>query len=65
MLISHHQTINNNKTKNMKTINKQVNTFKQLDTFEKIQVSIFGTIMTLLLGVVINWGVSGFITASF
>jgi len=49
----------------MKTINKQVNTFKQLDTFEKVQVSIFGTIMTLLLGVVINWGVSGFITASF
>jgi hypothetical protein len=29
----------------MKTINKQVNTFKQLDTFEKVQVNNFSFVM--------------------
>lgn len=65
MLISHHQTINNNKTINMKTINKQVNTFKQLDTFEKVQLTIFSFVMFGLVSVVGQWAINGFVTASF
>jgi len=46
----------------MKKIN---NKFNKLDTFEKVQVSIFGSIMTLLAGVVLNWGLQGFVTMAF
>tara|TARA_Y100000289_G_C3819029_1_gene97708 strand:- start:217 stop:366 length:150 start_codon:yes stop_codon:yes gene_type:complete len=49
----------------MKTINKQVNNFKQLDTFEKVQLTIFSVVMFSLLSVVGQWALNGFITASF
>ena len=47
------------------TMKKLNNKFNKLDTFEKIQVSIFGSIMTLLAGVVLNWGLQGFVTMAF
>ena len=46
----------------MKTINKQVNNFKNLGTFEKVQLSIFGVVMFGLLTVVSQWVVNGFAT---
>ena len=46
----------------MKTINKQVNNFKNLGTFEKVQLSIFGVVMFGLLTVVSQWILNGFAT---
>ena len=53
--------INNNKNKNMKTIK----TFRNLDTFAKVQLLTFGVIMLTLFSVVGQWALNGFITASF
>ena len=46
----------------MKTINKQVNNFKQLDTFEKVQLTIFSVVMFGLVSVVGQWALNGFIS---
>ena len=58
MLISHYKTINNNKNKNMKTLK----TFRNLNTFGKIQILTFGVIMLTLISVVGQWALNGFIS---
>jgi len=46
----------------MKTINKQVNNFKQLDSFSKFQLVTFSVIMLSLASVIVQWGLNGFAT---
>ena len=41
------------------------NKLSKLDTFEKVQVSIFSSVMLILTGVVFNWAINGFVTMAF
>ena len=40
-------------------------TFRNLDTFAKVQLLTFGVIMLTLISVVGQWALNGFVTASF